>query len=234
MKAYLFLILSVALGGAIAAMLKSHRSFSVKFLLTFSGAYLLSIGVFHLLPEIYEQHDHSIGLWIMGGFFIQLILEVFSKGMEHGHGHVELFRDKGLPVVVLVSLFLHAFLESLPIGAHEHDLSKNALLWGVVIHKLPVSIILFTMLTELSAGWVKIIAMMLLFALIAPVGVWLGDALPFLQDYYRQLTALTLGVFIHISTTILFESNKSHRFNFMKFATTLLAVLVAWFSVSHH
>lgn len=234
MSAYFYLILSVALGTAIAALLRSHSSGSVKFLLTFSGAYLLSIGVFHLLPEIYESHDHWIGLWIMGGFFIQIVLEVFSKGMEHGHGHVELFRDKGLPLVVLVSLFLHALLESLPIGAQHNELSKNALLWGIVIHKLPVSIILYTMLTELSAGWGKIIAMMLLFALIAPLGVWLGDTLSFFQDYYRQLTALTLGVFLHISTTILFESNRSHRFNFMKFATTLLAVAVAWFSVSHH
>ena len=146
MKPYLFLILSVAVGAAIGAYLKGRKDFSIKFLLTFSGAYLLSIGVFHLLPEIYEYHDHSIGLWIMGGFFIQLILEVFSKGMEHGHGHAEFFRQRGLPVVILLSLFLHALLESLPIGAHHEELSKNALLWGIVIHKLPVSIILFTMM----------------------------------------------------------------------------------------
>lgn len=234
MKAYLFLLLSVALGCGIGALLRSQRQASVKFLLTFSGAYLLSIGVFHLLPEIYEGHSHTIGFWIMGGFFIQLILEVFSKGMEHGHGHVELFRSKGLPASVLASLFLHALLESLPIGAHTDELSKNALLWGIVIHKLPVSIILFTMLTELTQSWAKIIAVMLLFALVAPLGVFLGDSLPVLAQYHRQLTALTLGVFIHISTTILFESNQSHRFNFMKFFTTLIAVLVAWFSVSHH
>ena len=234
MKAYLFLILSVALGVAIGAFLKSHKNFQVKFLLTFSGAYLLSIGVFHLLPEIYEYHDHSIGLWVMGGFFIQLILEVFSKGMEHGHGHAEFFRKKGLPVVILSSLFLHALLESLPIGAHHEELSRNALLWGIVIHKLPVSIILYSMLVEVTQRWSKIIGILLLFALIAPLGVYLGELIPVLQDYYRQLTALTFGLFIHISTTILFETNQSHRFNFMKFFTTLLAVAVAWFSVSHH
>ena len=116
MYAYLFLILSVAMGSSIAAYLRAQRSVSIKFLLVFSGAYLLSIGVFHLLPEIYETHNPGIGLWIMAGFFIQLILEVFSKGVEHGHGHIELFRDKGIPLAVMGSLFLHAFLESLPIG----------------------------------------------------------------------------------------------------------------------
>lgn len=235
MEAYLYLILSVAVGSAIAAAFRKRGRSSIKFMLTFSGAYLLSIGVFHLLPEIYHEGvGHGIGFWIMGGFFIQLVLEVFSKGMEHGHGHVELFRGKGLPIAVLGSLFLHAFLESLPVGTYHGSEAGTALLWGIVIHKLPVSIILFSMLTEVTTNWWKIIAMMLFFALIAPLGVYLGESIPLLTEYYRELTALTLGVFIHISTTILFESNQSHRFNFMKFFTTLLAVLIAWFSVHQH
>lgn len=231
---YILLISSVLLGSIISAYLKAQRETSIKFLLVFSGAYLLSIGVFHILPEVYEVHDHSIGLWVMGGFFIQLVLEVFSKGVEHGHGHPEHFREKGIPMTVMVSLFLHALLESLPIGAHSDSVSSNTLLWGIVIHKLPVSIILFAMLTELTTKWSKIIFWMLLFALIAPFGVWLGETVPILEQYYRQLTALTLGVFIHISTTILFESSKSHKFNFIKFFVTFLGVVVAWLSVSHH
>ena len=231
---YLLLISSVLTGSLISAFLRSQKDVSIKFLLVFSGAYLLSIGVFHILPEVYEVHDHSIGLWVMGGFFIQLILEVFSKGVEHGHGHPEHFKERGIPITVMVSLFLHALLESLPIGAHGDSVSSNTLLWGIVIHKLPVSIILFAMLTELTKNWGKIIFWMLLFAFIAPLGVWLGETLPILEQYYRQLTALTLGVFIHISTTILFESSKSHKFNFIKFFVTLLGVIVAWLSVSHH
>tara|TARA_R110000850_G_scaffold60744_3_gene139203 strand:+ start:557 stop:1261 length:705 start_codon:yes stop_codon:yes gene_type:complete len=234
MQSYLFLILSVVAGTLIAAFLFKQKSTSVKFLLTFSGAYLLGIGVFHLLPEIYEGHNHTIGFWIMGGFFIQLVLEVFSKGMEHGHGHKEMFHAKSLPIGVLASLFLHALLESLPIGAqHDHG-SKNALLWGIVIHKLPVSIILFTMMKELTSNMGKILTVMVMFALIAPLGVFVGESLPILGEYYRELTALTLGVFLHISTTILFESNQSHRFNFMKFFAAGLAVVLAWFSVAHH
>ncbi len=234
MQSYLFLILSVVAGTLIAAFLFNQKSTSVKFLLTFSGAYLLGIGVFHLLPEIYEGHNHTVGFWIRGGFFIQLVLEVFSKGMEHGHGHKEMFHSKSLPIGVLASLFLHALLESLPIGAqHDHG-SKNALLWGIVIHKLPVSIILFTMMKELTPKMSKILLVMAMFALIAPLGVFVGETLPILGEYYRELTALTLGVFLHISTTILFESNQSHRFNFMKFFAAGLAVILAWFSVAHH
>ena len=233
MIAYALLLGSVLAGALLGAILKSSKNFPVKFLLTFSGAYLLSIGIFHLLPEIYESHDHSIGLWIMGGFFIQLVLEVFSKGIEHGHSHVEWFQKRGIPVTIIISLFIHALLESLPIGAHHEELSKQAMLWGIIIHKMPVSLILFTMLSEvLDERW-RVYVVLLVFALIAPLGVYLGDHVQLLQDYYRELTALTLGLFLHISTTILFESDQSHGFHLKKFITVLLAVFVAWFSVSH-
>lgn len=233
MSSYLYLIGSVVAGAALGMVLKGHKNFQVKFLLTFSGAYLLSIGVFHLLPEIYEFHNHAIGLWIMGGFFIQLVLEVFSKGIEHGHSHVEWFQKRGIPITIIISLFVHALIESLPVGAHTEQLSRDAMLWGIVIHKLPVSLILFTMLSEVLDSKLRIFLVMVSFALIAPLGVFLGDSLQIFQDYFRELTALTFGLFIHISTTILFESNQSHHFHFKKFITILLAVFVAWFSVSH-
>jgi zinc transporter ZupT len=233
MMSYLLLLGSVVLGAILGTVLKSHKNFQVKFLLTFSGAYLLSIGIFHLLPEIFESHDHYIGLWIMGGFFIQLVLEVFSKGIEHGHSHVEWFQKRGIPLTIIVSLFIHALLESLPVGAHHEELSKNAMLWGIVIHKMPVSLILFTMLTEVQDSKWRVYGVMLLFALVAPLGVYLGSHLIILQEYYRELTALTFGLFVHISTTILFESDQSHQFHLKKFITVILAVFIAWFSVSH-
>jgi len=233
MTAYILLISSVVIGSVIAELISSRKAVPVKFLLTFSGAYLLAIGVFHLLPEIYEDHNHNIGVWIMGGFFIQLVLEVFSRGIEHGHGHSEHFSQGQLPVAILISLFVHAFLERLPIGAHPGHLSSKALMWGIVIHKLPVSIILYSMLRQLTSNRGLIILMMALFALIAPLGVWIAEWLNFVSDWYKELTALTLGVFLHISTTILFESTHSHKFNFMKFSTILLAVVIAWFSVAH-
>ncbi len=227
---YIYLIASVAVGSFIAAMIRNPRTAAVKMLLTFSGAYLLSIAVFHLIPEIYQDGDGKVGLFIMGGFFLQLILEFFSKGVEHGHSHIEMFRNKGIPLSIIASLYLHALLESLPVGTHgEHG--DHTLLWAIVIHKVPVSLILYVMVAEVfSSAW-KIILFMLGFALIAPLGVFLGETFAFLVDYSREITAIVLGIFLHISTTILFESNQSHRFNFTKLFITLLAVMLAWFTL---
>jgi zinc and cadmium transporter len=233
MSAYLYLTLSVAAGAGVAFALNNTRNGLVKFLLTFSGAYLLSIGVFHLLPEIYEGHDHTIGIFIMVGFFIQLFLEFFSKGMEHGHKHVDQLTSGVLPVSILIALFIHALLESLPIGMHAGHAHENTMLWAVVIHKFPVTVIYTTMLLQLKLSKTKVAIGLILFAIVAPIGVWLGEAAPFVQTYSREITAVVLGLFLHISTTILFESSASHKFNFQKLFVIVLAVLVAWFSSVH-
>lgn len=229
----IYLLASVLIGAALGKWLRESKAISIKFLLSFSGAYLLGISVFHLLPEVYETHAHHYGLLVVAGFLVQLVLEAFSKGLEHGHSHLQLFKNKGLPIGVLLSLFLHAFLESLPIGSSHNHLSRDALLWGILVHKVPVSVILYNMLCELKLTLSRRMIIMLVFALMAPLGVYLGQLLPVLGEYGRELTAFVFGIFLHISTTILFEDNKSHHFNVMKYAVILLALAIAWLSVSH-
>lgn len=233
MSTYIYLFITVFIGAFLGRWLRQSKVIPIKMLLIFSGAYLLGIGVFHLLPEIYDTHSHHYGLLIMAGFFVQLLLEAMSKGLEHGHSHTELFHNKGLPVGVLIGLFLHAFIESIPVGSHMHHVSKDALLWGLIVHKLPVSIILYSMLSEFSSKWYVVFAWMLAFALMAPLGVLLGEAVPFFANHASELTAFVFGIFLHISTTILFEGDHSHRFNFLKYGVILLALAIAWLSVSH-
>jgi len=233
MSTYIYLFATVFIGALLGRWLRQTKAVPIKFLLIFSGAYLLGIGVFHLLPEVFESHSHHYGLFIMAGFFVQLLLEAMSKGLEHGHSHSELFHNKGLPAGVMIGLFMHAFIESIPVGSHMNHLSKDALLWGLIVHKLPVSIILYNMLCEFSGKKQVVILWLLLFALMAPLGVFMGEAIPFFAERSSELTAFVFGIFLHISTTILFEGNQSHRFNFLKYGVILFALSIAWLSVSH-
>ena len=50
---YLLLIASVLLGVLLVLILKPSKK-SVRLLLAFSGAYLLSVAILHLLPEVYN------------------------------------------------------------------------------------------------------------------------------------------------------------------------------------
>mgnify|MGYP003520551815 FL=1 len=77
---YLLPLLSVLLGYGIALFLKPQNKTKIKLLLAFSGSFLLSLTVMHLLPEVYDAHDSSVGIFIMMGILFQIILEFFSKG----------------------------------------------------------------------------------------------------------------------------------------------------------
>ena len=57
---------------------------------------------------------------------------------------------------------------------------------------------------------------MAFFALMSPLGSYLADIIEPLRLVLPQLRALVLGIFLHIATTILYESTEAHQFNSLK------------------
>ncbi|HSV89015.1 MAG TPA: hypothetical protein VLH61_10270, partial [Bacteroidales bacterium] len=47
--------------------------------------------------------------------------------------------------------------------------------------------------------------------------------------FFRFSMAIVVGIFLHISTTILFETDENHRFNLMKFGVIIIGALAAMF-----
>ncbi|NNL15605.1 MAG: ZIP family metal transporter, partial [Flavobacteriaceae bacterium] len=62
-----------------------------------------------------------------------------------------------------------------------------------------------------------------------PLGSYLSEIAPFFESYETEISALVVGIFLHISTTILFESDKGHRFNVSKLIVIVAAVAIAYF-----
>lgn len=216
-------ILSVVLGVVLVLIFKPNKSSNLKLLLAFSGAFLLSVTVFNFLPEVYHHnHDKPIGIFIMAGILLQIILEFFSKGAEHGHVHLDKNSVK-FPWLLFVSLSIHSILEGIPIHAHDQ------LLYGVIIHKLPIAIILSTFFISSKIGVKKMVLFLGLFALMTPLGTYLSENFTFFTTYFYEISAIVIGIFLHISTTILFESNEGHKFNIVKLSTIVLAVIIAYF-----
>jgi len=221
---YLALILSVVIGVIIAKFIAPNKKV-VQIFLSFSGAYLLSITVLHLLPEVFESQQKNIGLYILLGIVIQTILEYLSKGAEHGHVHAH---DLGnhVPWLLFVSLSIHAFLEGVPLGI-ENNLG---LLWAIIIHKVPIAIILAVFFKNSNLSTSKVVLFLSLFALMTPLGSWMAQDLTILKQFQVEINALVIGVFLHISTAILFESSENHQFNFKKFIAILIGFSVAFIS----
>ena len=219
---YILPLLSVLLGYGIALLLKPKAKQNLKLLLAFSGSFLLSLTVMHLLPEVYESHNHSIGIFIMVGILFQIILEFFSKGAEHGHvhGHDKMTQ---MPWLLFISLCLHAFLEGFPVG-HHHDLAI-----GIAIHHLPIAIILTTFFLNAELNKIALFIFMLTFAIMTPLGTLVSNSFPMLTQFYTEITAIVIGILFHISSTIIFESSEGHKFNIDKVSVIILGIVLASF-----
>lgn len=218
---YILPILAVITGLVISLLLKPSSSKGFQLLLSFSGAYLLSVTVFELLPEVYRSGSDSIGIFIMLGLLLQIVLEFISKGVEHGHMHLDKNTNK-FPLLLLISLSIHSLLEGFPLEKSDH------LLTGVVVHKIPVAAILATFLLNSNIGKAKAIVFLGIFALMTPLGSWLQANFPEIDQYSSYINAIVIGIFLHVSTTILFEASKNHSFNASKLAVVILGILLAY------
>ena len=225
-KTYLLLlpVLSVWLGFAVAVILRPKKPEHTKLLLAFSGAFLLALTFFELLPDVYQVEEHKeMSLFILIGILLQIFLEFFSKGAEHGHVHDSLQRGS-FPLMLLVSLSLHALVEGIPI--HEN----NSIIYGIIVHKLPVAIILGMFLLNSSLNMFSRLAFITIFSLMTPLGTLLATNTSLIANYGKPLLAISIGVFLHISTIILFESAQKHTFNLQKLVVIILGIGIAYFT----
>lgn len=221
MMIFILPLLSVFIGFLVAYFLKPESAVGLKLLLSFSGAYLLSVTVFEFLPNVYATGNELIGLFIMMGILLQILLEFFSSGAEHGHLHHD-EKTTEFPILLLLSLCLHALLEGFPLNEHQH------LLYGVVLHKIPVAIILASFLLKSEISRIKSILFLVIFAIMTPLGSWLSNSLELIAKYEVYINSVVIGIFLHISTTILFEASRNHKFNAGKMICILLGILLAY------
>lgn len=223
---YISLILSVLLGSAVVLLIKPKQTIT-NLLLAFSGAYLLSVSILHLLPEVYgtTNNYNRIGIFILVGIIIQSVLESLSKGAEHGHIHTS-SKDNKFPLILFISLSIHAFSEGLPIEHANHNL-----LWAIIVHKVPVAIVLTSFFVSSKYSKKTMLSFIGLFALMSPLGVFFADKIDFISNYKTEITSLIIGVFLHISTIILFESSENHKFNIQKFTAIVFGVLITIFTL---
>ena len=222
MNKFLFPIYAVILGVIIARLSKNKKTWNTKLLLSFSGAFLLALTLFELLPEVYNHLDTKLtGLFIMCGILLQIVLELFSKGAEHGHVHIHK-NETAFPWMLFISLCIHSFLEGFPI--HEH----NDMVYGVLVHKVPIATLISIFLFQSKFSMIKIVMFLVVFAAMTPLGTYISNTANLGAHFAHSINAVVIGIFFHISTTILFESGEGHKFNLSKFISIILGVGIAY------
>jgi len=228
---YTLLIAISIVSGLLIFLPGFSASKSIKSVLSFSGSFLLSICFIHILPEVFKGSSASdatyLGAYLMMGFFLQLILDYFSGGIEHGHAHVNHNRLGHFPFLVFLSLCTHAFLEALPIEHFEGEAHNHSLLLGLVVHKAPISFILASFLLGYQLKRIYIVLGILFFSLSAPLGMWLGSEMILDIELFSKILAISAGIILHLSTTILLESNEEHQIKLKKLLPMLFGALLA-------
>ena len=136
-----------------------------------------------------------------------------------------------MAISLLVGLVIHSVLEGTLLGHshhHDHDHSTVPLLLGITFHKIPAA---FAMMTVLLCQYKKFkwpILFLIIFALASPIGVLLRGSFDFSKEAGEILFALVGGSFLHISTTIVFESSPHHK---LKIKRLFYSVLGAFFAI---
>lgn len=226
----LFILFIGAFLGGLGAWAINVKKENMKIILAFSGAFMLGLSFFHLLPESYQLLGANAGAWVLAGFMLQILLEIFSQGMEHGHAHA--LKDEAIPFGLFIGLGVHALLEGLPFSGHEGH-AHHSLLAGVLIHKVPVAFILGTVLRGAGFSFAKGALAIGGFAAMAPLGgllsLFIGTKTATQMEHYHGIIlAVIVGIFLHIATTIIFESDKGHAFNLTKLVAILLGFILAF------
>ncbi len=218
-------------------MIKINQS-NLRLLLAFSAAYLFALAIIHLLPEAFELgHVKQMGLFIVLGFCIQLVIDTFSTGIEHGHVHLHSSEcKKNLPAGIIIGLFMHSFLEGLPIyniSPYHSSTINHQLIIGLAMHNVPITLAFVSLLKEHESGQLKKWLLLILFSIMTPLG-YLGSYV--LQtfgfqnyEYFGQIAfAVVIGIFLHISTAILFESSEHHKYNRTKVILMAGGIILAY------
>ncbi|MEY4929312.1 MAG: hypothetical protein RI909_36 [Bacteroidota bacterium] len=235
------------IAGLMVYLVPSAKGSTFKLVLVFAGSYLFAITVTHILPQLYIQNREVelLGLFVLAGFFLQQLLEYFTSGVEHGHIHThEHDHEHGhhhshthrtvSALVLLAALCVHAFLEGSMLAqpiTMGFGYDVNAVLLGIALHTAPASFALMTVLTSQLHSKRKSLPYLIGFALAAPIGLLISSY--FIESNVMSdtaliyLYALVSGNFLHISTTIVFESSPEHRFHAKKLAVAIVGALVA-------
>jgi zinc transporter ZupT len=232
------LIIAVMLGGGLVPLFRIKSGTGLKLILAYSGAYILALCLFHLLPEVYSgiKNPSLAGALILGGFFLQLVLDYISGGIEHGHVHLpdehhhhDHTNHSHFPWLMMIGLCIHGFVEGIPLMFAG---TGKRLFIGILLHNIPISITLMSLFVLSGKSLFQSFVALFVFSLMTPAGALIafsyfqGETVLAAEFAYFGL-ALVIGIFFHISTTILFESDQNHRFNLIKFITILLGTTTA-------
>jgi solute carrier family 39 (zinc transporter), member 1/2/3 len=172
-----------------------------------SGIFL-GAALFHMLPDAIKTFNQALPqinypvaeFFCAAGFLLLLFFERISAGNADDHMH------SATPFSVALILIIHSLIEGMVLGIYTSIASALVIFVAIIAHKSSESFALALTLNRSNLSWRYILALVTIFLLITPLGIFLGTSLTvFLKSETAQLVtaafnAFAAGTFLYIST----------------------------------
>lgn len=199
----------------------AEAGYEYPFASLLAGAmFLFLLWLEHLGRDYYQhQHDHN-----------------HSHSHDHGHSCT---RGKSFALLAFGMLSLHAFLESAALGLSTNFTIVLMLAIAILAHKWAESFALAIQLTKSTLSPKMGIVYFLMFALVAPIGIFLGgyasekiEHLPLLGPTFLALAAgtfLYLGTLHGLSRAVMVQQCCNlKQYTFVIIGFSLMAIVAIW------
>ena len=240
------LFFSVLIVGILTEILYKRIEKFKPVIISFSVALVLTLLCTHVLPELFSSHNHKLGYYLLAGFIIQILLELLSKGIEHGHIHHHGEISNKQLIVIFIGLAIHSFIEGMPINTFESSFHQHKItniessfsliyLFTILIHKLPIAAVLIIFLNSINSSYLKKFVLLLLFAASSPVGGIFGELIvnnDFFKGFSLNLLAVSCGMLLHITTLLIFEDHHNSKGKIKNILTISAGIITGIFIFS--
>ncbi len=237
----LLILTLISAAGLLLFAFKKINTTILNLLIALGAGSMLAVSLVHILPESLEQTEYAVYAFL-AGFIVIYIIEELLTPHHHDHTHGDHSHEDPhehydhVAVVSFIAIFAHTLLDGLGIraGMGLSETAGYAILFGVAIHQIPVSLSLAAILRESRLAQRIQIILLILFALAAPLGFLISDLV--LSDVSEMMVGLAAafagGSLLYVATADLLpvihaQSRQKHLTISVFILGTLLMSLLA-------
>jgi zinc transporter ZupT len=193
--------------------LKTAKGFEFPRGEALAAGVFLGAGLIHMLPNA-DNHFKALGVhysmaFLLCGvsFLVLLLLEHFGTEIVHKQGHCSTSQNdkqaKSIAVLSFVMLSIHSLFSGAALGLTTNIGASLIIFIAILAHKWAASFSLAVQLNKSQISVKKSVAYFVIFALMTPLGIFVGDYVTHLSNhsYFEPIFAsLAAGTFLYIGT----------------------------------
>lgn len=207
---YVAILFVAAAAGGLTPVLNPGTRRSEGFIFSFGSGILLGTGFLHMVPESSRLLGPNVGVAVLSGFLMLLVVEKFV--MIHPCEEMGCdFHQLGMSAYIGITL--HSLVDGLALGASLETLRLSIIVFiAILFHKVPYAYSLGSLLSLGRHSRSRVIAMVVAFALMTPIGAVLtylaARGLP--ETMLGWALGFSAGNFLFIATSDLLPQLKLH------------------------